>query len=119
MAGADALKPWLGRLPALGLVQTSGRTKGLRNFVEPALLRGAKLPTVTSLARIEPHRLRALVLEDLRRYPSSAIGEVHRRVGAELARSQIKRVLADLVGRGELQLAGAKRGARYSLVGSE
>ena len=115
--GADALKLWLGRLPALGLVRTTGRTKGLRYFIDPALLRDAKVPTSTTLARIEPHRLRALVLEDLRRYPSSAIGEVHRRVGAEVARAQLKRVLAELVGRGELRMAGVKRGARYSLAG--
>ena len=116
VASADALKPWLGRLQALGLVQTSGRTKGQRYFVDAALLRGAKVPTVTSLARIEPHRLRALVLEDLRRYPASAIGDIHRRIGAELARTQLKRELADLVGRGELQMTGAKRGARYHLA---
>ena len=85
-------------------------------FVDAALLRGAKVPTVTSLARIEPHRLRALVLEDLRRYPASAIGDIHRRIGAELARTQLKRELADLVGRGELQMTGAKRGARYHLA---
>ncbi len=117
VAGADALKPWLGRLPALGLVQTSGRTKGQRYFVDAGLLRGARVPSATSLARIEPHRLQALVLEDLRRYPSSAIGEIHSRVGAELARSQLKRVLSDLVGRGELQMIGVKRAARYRLSG--
>lgn len=117
VASADALKPWLGRLLVLDLVRTSGRTKGQRYFVDPSLLRGAKVPAVTTLARIEPHRLRALVLEDLRRYPASAIGEVHRRVGAELARAQLKRVLADLVRRGELQMAGVKRAARYSLAG--
>lgn len=117
VADADALKPWLGRLLALGLVHTTGRTKGQRYFVAPTLLRGAKVPTVTTLARIEPHRLRALVLEDLRRYPASGIGEVHRRVGAELARAQFKRVLADLVSQGELQMTGVKRAARYSLAG--
>lgn len=116
VASADALKPWLGRLPALGLVRTTGRTKGLRYFVEPALLRSANVAAVTTLARIEPHRLRALVLEDLRRYPSSAISEVHRRIGSELARTQLKRVLADLVSGGELQLVGVKRAARYSLA---
>jgi ATP-dependent DNA helicase RecG len=117
VAGAEGLKPWLGRLLSLDLVRSTGRTKATRYFVDPALLRGAKVPTVTTLARIEPHRLRALVLEDLRRYPASAIGEVHRRVGAELARAQLKRVLADLVSRGELQMAGVKRAARYSLAG--
>ncbi len=117
VAGADALKLWLGRLPALALVQTSGRTKGQRYFVDPALLRGAKVPAMTSLARIEPHRLKALVVEDLRRYPSSAIGEIHRRVGAELPRPQLKRVLADLVSRGDLRMTGVKRASRYSLTG--
>jgi len=117
VAGADALKLWLGRLPALALVHTSGRTKGQRYFVDPALLRGAKVPAMTSLARIEPHRLKALVVEDLRRYPSSAIGEIHRRVGAELPRPQLKRVLADLVSRGDLRMTGVKRASRYSLTG--
>ena len=115
VGSADALKPWLGRLLALGLVRTTGRTKGLRYFVAPALLHGAKVPTVTTLARIEPHRLGALVREDVRRYPSSAIGEIHLRVGPELGRAQLKRVLADLVQRGELLMDGVKRAARYRL----
>lgn len=116
VADADALKPWLGRLVGLGLVKTSGRTKGLRYFLEPALLRGARVPTVTSLTRIEPHRLRALVREDLRRYPDSAIGDIHARIGPEVARAQLKRVLAELVQREELAMLGVKRGARYRLL---
>ena len=117
LADADALKPWLGRLLVLGLLQSSGRTQGLRYFVEPGVLRDAQMPIPTTLRRIEPYRLRALVLEDLRRYPLSAIGEIHARVGTEVARTQLKRVLADTVGRGEVLMAGVKRAARYRLTG--
>ena len=41
----------------------------------------------------EPHRLAALVLEDLQRYPESAIGDIHRRIGGEIHPKQVKRAL--------------------------
>ncbi|MDP2007140.1 MAG: ATP-binding protein [Rubrivivax sp.] len=113
VTGADAMKPWLGRLLALNLVQTTGRTKGLRYFVDPALLRGAKVPTVTTLTRIEPYRLRALILEDLARHPGSASPEVNTRVGAELSVKTIKRALDELVAAGEVHFAGERRWRRY------
>jgi ATP-dependent DNA helicase RecG len=116
VVGADALRRWLGRLLALGLVQTSGRTKGLRYFVDPTLLRGAKLPAATTLARIEPHRLRALILEDLGRYPGSASSEVHSRVGPELSSKSIKRAIDELVAAGQVAHTGQKRWRRYRLA---
>lgn len=115
VAGADALKPWLGRLLALELVHTTGRTKGQRYFVAPALLRGAKVPTVTTLTRIEPHRLRALILEDLARYPGSASSEINGRVGPELSVKTIKRALDELVAAGQVGHEGERRWRRYRL----
>lgn len=117
VADADALKPWLGRLLALSLVHTTGRTKGQRYFVDPALLRGAKVPTLTSLSRIEPHRLRALILEDLNRYPGSASSEINVRVGPELSAKTVKRALDELVAAGAVHPTGEKRWRRYRLVG--
>ena len=113
VAGADALKPWLGRLPGLGLVQKTGRTKGLRYFVDPGLLRDAKMPSVSSLVRIQPHRLRALILEDLALFPGSASSEVNARVGAELSGKTIKRALDELVATQEVIFEGERRWRRY------
>jgi ATP-dependent DNA helicase RecG len=115
VAGADALKPWLGRLLALELVRSTGRTKATRYFVEPSLLRGAKVPTVTTLARIEPHRLRALILEDLARYPGSASSDINSRVGPELSVKTIKRALDELVATGQVNHEGERRWRRYRL----
>ena len=119
LGGADEMKSWFGRLPMLDLVQSSGRTQGKRYFLAPALLRGTDLDLSTTLSRIEPHRLEALVLEDLRRYPQSKIGEVHKRIGIEINRSKLKRMLMVLVKEGKLIMDGVRGGARYSLSDRE
>ncbi len=114
-AGAEALVPWLGRLVELGLVQSAGRTKGTRYFVDPVMLRDSGLKLATSLKRIEPHRLLELVREDLRRYPRAMIGEINARVGSEVLRSQLKRAISDLVKSGAVIMEGKRAGARYRL----
>lgn len=117
--GGDELAGWLGRLQALALVQTAGRTQGTRYFVDPTLLRGADLKIPTTLLRIEPHRLMELVREDLRRYPRSKISEIGSRIGPELNRSQLKRALAELVGLSVVVMEGERNGARYRLAGEK
>jgi ATP-dependent DNA helicase RecG len=47
----------------------------------------------TTLERFEPHRLAALVLEDLQRYPESAISDIHQRIDGEIHSKQAKRAL--------------------------
>jgi len=113
--GGDALSVWLGHLQSLGLVQTAGRTQGTRYFVDPTLLRDAKLVLPTTLLRIEPHRLLELIREDLRRYPNSKIGEISGRIGPEVNRSQLKRALSELVDRSFVIMEGLRNGARYRL----
>lgn len=110
------LDAWLGRLPDWGIVQTSGRTQGTRYFVTPALLHDADLTQLTTLTRIEPHRLSELVREDLRRYPDSKMGDVHKRIGKEIKRSQLKKVMAELVHTGTVVMQGERSGARYRLA---
>ena len=113
--GTDALVNWLGRLTDLGLVQSAGRTKGTRYYVTPVLLRNSGVELATTLRRIEPHRLLELVREDLRRYPRSKIGEISARIGVEVPRSRLKRVLAALVQSGAAAMEGQRAAARYQL----
>ncbi|WP_215892290.1 hypothetical protein [Acidithiobacillus ferriphilus] len=39
-----------------------------------------------TLMRIEPHRLLALIVEDVGRYPQSKIGDIHQRISLEIPR---------------------------------
>lgn len=117
LANADDLHPaWLGQLVARGVVQAVGKTQGMRYFVNPALLRDSGLDGQTTLKRMEPHRLRALVAEDLALYPGSSSSDVHRRAAPELALRTVRRALEELVARGQVRFEGDKRWRRYWLT---
>lgn len=116
MAHADQLRPWLDRLCEWGLVGQSGRTQATRYFVQPELLRTLAFPAVTTLKRIEDHRLRALVLEDLQRYPGSSIGDIHGRIGEEIPRRRLRTLLGSLVDEQVARMEGKLKGARYFLT---
>lgn len=113
----DALRPWMGRLLDLGVVKSAGRTKATRYFVDPEIIRWLDLPAATTLRRIEPHRLEALILEDLRRYPRSKIGEINGRIGTEIPRHQLKRTLDALLEAGSVACEGERKARTYWLAG--
>lgn len=113
LPSVDALQPWLKRPLQWQLVQSAGRTQATRYFVDPELLRGLDFAGTTTLKRIEPHRLLALVVEDVERYPRSKISEIHQRIGPEIPRSRLRRGLEQLVREGRLHQEGVRSGTRY------
>ena len=117
LSHADALRPWLRRLLEWKLLGQSGRTQATRYFVQPDLLRKLEFPVSTTLKRIEDHRLRALVLDDLLRYPGSGFGELRARIGEEIPQRRLRTMLQLLVSEGVLQKTGTFKGTRYMLAG--
>jgi ATP-dependent DNA helicase RecG len=116
LSSIDDLRMWLGRLPAVKAVETAGKTSALRYFISPAWLRGAQLDKKTTLTRIPPHRLRALILEDLSRYPDSSSTDINRRIGAEISARTVKRALDDMIEKGKVIFIGNGRWRKYRLV---
>lgn len=117
LQSTDDLRPsWLGRLLDWGLIQSTGKTMGVRYFVNPEALKSAGLDGKTTLSRMEPHRLRALVAEDLSRYPGSSSAEIHRRVAPELALRTIRRALEELFETHAVRFEGDRRWRRYWLA---
>lgn len=115
---APSQRPWLGRLLTCGLIEQSGRTKATRYFVPPALLRDAGLDALKTLTRIQPHRVHALVLEDLERFPDSLSKDIHRRVGPEIPDRTFRRALAGLIKEGQVEGTGQTRWRKYRLQSS-
>lgn len=111
-----SLRPWTSRLLELSLVEQSGRTRATRYFVPPNLLRDAGLDDQTTLTRIQPHRLRALILEDLQRFPNSSRVDIHRRVGSEIHQKTVIRAINALIEEGLVLPSGEKRWRTYSLA---
>ena len=113
------VRTWLGSLLAKKVVLSQGKTKATGYFVNPELLRTLKEKSPTTLLKIEPHRLRHLVLEDLETYSvdiasASAISEIHKRVGSEISMHKVKRAIKDLQKSGEIGSTGKRgRGAGY------
>lgn len=108
---------WLARLLEIGIVGSTGRTRATRYFVDPALLRSVGLDTQTTLLSIQPHRLRALILEDLERFPDSGRADINRRIGPEIEGKTITRTLNKLIKEGLVEYDGDKRWRKYRLVG--
>lgn len=113
LAGTEALQPWISRLLAWDIVHRAGRTQATRYFVAPELVLSLQFSVGTTLKRIEPHRLAALILEDLRRYPHSSIGDIHQRVGGEIHMRQLKRAVDGLIANGDVDFVGERRWRRY------
>lgn len=116
LLSVDALQPWLSRLLSWHVVKSAGRTQATRYFADPGLLKNLNFAGDTTLKRIEPHRLAALILEDLDRYPQSAIGDIRRRIGGEIHPKQVKRALEALIEKGEVRFEGENRWRRYWLA---
>lgn len=109
----EELNLWLKRLLELRLVQTAGQATSMLYFVAPGLLRSLNFNGQTTLKRIEPHRLTALILEDVRRYPETTIGDIHSRIGLEIPLSRVRRAITQLVKAGSLLREGARGNTRY------
>lgn len=104
---------WVQPLVDAGVVSQTGRTKGTRYFVDPAILRTTEFPAKTTLSRIESPRLQALILEDLKRHPGSAFGELHQRIGKEIPISQVRRQLQAMLDESRIKAEGENRWRRY------
>ncbi len=110
---ARQLRSWVARLCDIGLVEQAGRTRPTRYFVPPAILRSAGLDLKTTLSRVQPHRLRALILEDLQRFPDSGRHDIHRRIGSEIHEKAVSRMLTELVAEGVVVAEGERRWRKY------
>lgn len=108
-----ALRPWLDRLLELQIISQTGRTRATRYFVTPSLLRSVGLDRQTTLKRIEPHRLRALVEKDISRYPGATAPEVRSRVAPEIPASTLRDALQVLVTSQRIRPEGERRWRRY------
>lgn len=106
------IKNWLGNLLKSRIILTRGKTKGTRYFVNPDLLKGTGFEK-TDLSNVEEHRLNALVLEDIEKYPKSRIEEIHNRVGKEIPIRRLRKVLYELKKDNKIQSDGGKKYRKY------
>lgn len=109
----NAIRDWLGKLPDLGLIKSRGKTKGVEYFVNPEFLRKLDFKGKTNLKKIENHRLKELIYQDISTYPNSSIGEINERIGSEIPKRKVKTQLSKMIAAGELKTQGKLKGTKY------
>ena len=87
--------------------------KGSYFSINPQLIKNAKVNLVTTLKTLEPHALKALIMEDLKLHPNSRISEIASRL-PEADIKEIRKIIYPLVDI-ELHAEGVKSERRYRL----
>ena len=111
----DELSPWLDKLVDDGMVETSGRKKGKEYRVCSHILKESGYKGQTSLKRIEPYRLRELIIEDLKIYECASLRDIQQRIGDEISYQKLWKQLDNMIKEGILESTGKNRWTKYRL----
>lgn len=111
----ERLRSYVGRLLEQGLIISRGFKKGTEYLINPQLITNAKLNIKASLKVIEPHRLKALIIEELRLRPKSSIEDIHKQF-EEIERKDIQKAVYELTENEELDNSGGTKGRVYWLA---
>jgi ATP-dependent DNA helicase RecG len=109
------MRSYVDGLLNLGIIITRGIKKGNEFLVNPQIIVNSKTNIKTSLKTIEPHRLMALIEEDLRFHPKSTRREIHQRL-PDVSEKDMKKYLYEMTNAGKLCTEGGKTFRRYELA---
>lgn len=109
----DRLRSYIDKLLVEGLIVKTGTKKATKLQVNPLLIKNAKANIKTSLKTIEPYALKALIIEDVKKYAGSKISEIAARI-PDVGVDEIRKMVYSMVDL-ELRTEGAKTNRRYYL----
>ena len=113
MREADRLRSYTDKLLKDNIIGRTGAKKGTQFFVNPQLIKNAKVNLKTTLKTVEPYVLRTLIMEDLRAHPKSKISEIAGRL-PEIDLQELRKMVYSMVDV-ELITEGARTDRRYTL----
>ena len=109
----DRLRSYTDKLLKDNIIGRNGVKKGTQFFVNPQLIKNAKVNLKTTLKTVEPYVLRTLIMEDLRAHPKSKISEIAGRL-SEIDSLELRKMIYSMVDV-ELITEGARTDRRYAL----
>ena len=109
----DRLRSYTDKLLKDNIIGRNGAKKGTQFFVNPQLIKNAKVNLKTTLKTVEPYVLRTLIMEDLRAHPKSKISEIGGRL-PEIDLQELRKMIYSMVDV-ELITEGARTDRRYAL----
>jgi len=110
----DKMRTWIGTLLEKGILITHGIKKGTEYLLNPELFAQAKLNIKPSLKTLEPYKVEALIIEDLKYNGQSKLSDIQNRL-KEISENEIQKTVYRMVKRTDLTVEGGKRNRSYSL----
>ena len=111
LSAEERLRSYIDNLDKNHLITKGGVKKGSYFQINTTLLKNAKSNIVTSLKTIEPHVLKALIMEDLRVHPLSKISDIAERI-PDIDMKEIRKMLYSMVGK-EIEKKGTRFDSKY------
>jgi ATP-dependent DNA helicase RecG len=111
----QGLRNWIGKLVDYDLIKKTGTGKGTQYAINPEFIRKINFAGKTTLKNIEDHRLEELLYKDIKAYPSSAFGDIHKRIGEEINKHKVRRVLKEMHENKQIFSKGEYRWKRYAI----
>jgi ATP-dependent DNA helicase RecG len=111
----ERLRTYVNKMIEQAIIITRGIKKGTDYLINPKLLINSKINIKPTLKVIEPHRLKALIEEDLKLYPKSKSSDIQIRI-SDLPIEDIRKCLLKLEKEGVVFTEGIKKGKTYSVA---
>jgi ATP-dependent DNA helicase RecG len=115
LSNEDRLRSYINRLTEMAMLVRRGIKKGTEYLINPKLIESSRVNIKPTLKLIEPHRLEALIVEDLLRYPNSKSADIQKRI-EELPIQEIRKKLLSMENEGKLSSVGSKKGKVYNVA---
>lgn len=111
LSAEERLRSYIDNLDKKHLITKGGVKKGTFFQINATLLKNAKSNIVTTLKTMEPHILKALIMEDLRVHPLSKISDIAGRI-PDVDLKEIRKILYSMVGK-DIEKQGTRYNSKY------
>ncbi|PZX20121.1 ATP-dependent DNA helicase RecG [Breznakibacter xylanolyticus] len=108
----DKMRSWIGSLIDKNILVSQGIKKGTEYLLNPELFKQAKLDIAPSLKTIEPYKLEALIIEDLKYNGKSKMVEIKNRL-REIDERDIQKTIYKMTKAGKINIEGADKNRVY------
>lgn len=115
LSDEERLRSFVGKLLDKSILITRGIKKGTEYLINPKLISSSKINIKPTLKVIEPHRLEALIEDDLNRYPNSQVADIQIRL-EDVPLQDIRKKVYAMVKKGILEHTPDKTYRKYWLA---
>lgn len=114
LTDGDRLRSYVDSLITNKIILPKGSGRGMKYEINPEFVANTKMQFPTTLKTIEPYRLKALILEDLKYHPNSLLAEMATRL-PDVDYSELEKMVRTMAKDGEIAPIGGRKYRRYKL----